>query len=354
MSATVAPTSSTPALRRWLSRNVWVWAVIASIVLWLLGCAISGQFSFKLLLVNATLAIFMALAGIAQMTVITSGDGSFDLSLPYTVTFTAFISAGIFGPSLANPLIGIVLALLVGIIAGVLNGLLVAVLKMPAMIASLSIGYIVYSATLLVENLPKTGVSEALSAFLVAQVDGAAPLLGVGIVIGVIVAIVLTLTPYGRRLHAMGQSRPAAALSGIKVNRMVVLTFAISGLLGGVVGVLLAAYNGGAFPGMGDVYLLGSVAAVVVGGVPVSGGKSSVPAAMIGALVMTLLTTDLALSKLDPGLQDVLEGVVLIAIVTASQAGRNRRRRPQSSATAFGGEASPFRSRIGAEVKSIS
>jgi ribose transport system permease protein len=311
--------------RSWVSRNVWIWAVIASLVLWLAACAFTGSFSIKLLLVNATLATFLALAGVAQMTVIASGDGSFDLSLPYVITISALISAGVVEQLKASVVYGIVLAIIIGIIIGCVNGLLTTLLKMPAMVASLSVGYIVYSAILVVGGHPVTGVSKGLGDFLKIQFGGASMLLVIGIVIGVLMAILLGATVYGRRLHAMGQSRAAANLSGIRVNRMVVYNFALSGLLGSLVGILLAAYNGGAFQNIGDVYLLGSVAAVVVGGVPVTGGRSSVPATMLGALVMTLLITVLEVSKLPAGVQDIVEGVAVIVIVIVAQLGRTRR-----------------------------
>ncbi len=308
----------------WRSRNVWIWSLAASLALWLLACLVSGTFSLRLLLINATLATFLGLAGVAQMIVITSGDGSFDLSLPYIITISAMLSAGVLGHAHSGVVYGLVLALAAGLLIGVLNGVLTAGVRMPAMVASLSVGYIVYSGILGLENIQTTGVSPGLSNFLRAQADGAAMVLVVAAVIGVLIALLLTATVYGRRLHAMGQSRPAAQLSGIPVNRMIIYNFALAGLLGAVVGIILAAYDGGAFQNIGDPYLLGSVAAVVVGGVPVTGGRSSVPATMLGALVMTLLITVLEVSKLSAGLQDVLEGIAVIIIVVIAQLGRAR------------------------------
>jgi ribose transport system permease protein len=311
----------------WRSRNVWIWSLAASLALWLLADLISGSFSLRLLLVNATLATFLGLAGVAQMIVITSGDGSFDLSLPYVITMSAILSAGVLGRAHSGALYGLTLALVAGLVTGLLNGVLTAVVRMPAMVASLSVGYVAYSAILGLENIQTTGVSQGLSNFLRGQVDGAATVLIIAAVIGVLVAVLLTATVYGRKLHAMGQSRVAAELSGIRVPRMIVCNFALAGLLGAVVGILLAAYDGGAFQNIGDPYLLGSVAAVVVGGVPVTGGRSSVPATMLGALVMTLLITVLEVSKLSAGLQDVLEGVAVILIVVTAQLGRTRQGR---------------------------
>jgi ribose transport system permease protein len=326
----MTPPAQAPPTRRaaaWATRNFWIWSLAAALALWLLADALTGSFSVKLLLVNASLATFLGLAGVAQMIVITSGDGSFDLSLPYVITISAMLSAGVLGRAHSNAVYGIVLALITGTAIGCVNGALTSVLKMPAMVASLSVGYIVYSAILVLENLQFTGVSSTLGNFLRAETDGAAVVLAITAVLAVLAAILLTATVYGRHLHAMGQSRPAARLSGIRVNRMIVYNFALAGLLGAIVGVLLAAYDGGAFQNIGDVYLLGSVAAVVVGGVPVTGGRSSVPATMLGALVMTLLVTVLEVSKLAAGVQDILEGVAVIVIVVFAQLGRTRQSR---------------------------
>jgi ribose transport system permease protein len=314
-------------LRSLTSRHVWIWAAAASIVLWLIGCGLGHSLSTRLLFVNATLAIFLALAGIAQMVMITSGDGSFDLSLPYTITISALFSAGVLGGAGPGHLWAILEALLVGLVIGLVNGLLTAYLAMPAMIASLASGYVVYSVILILQVKAASGtsgVSTGLATFLHREADGASSLLAIGIVVAVMVGLILTRTVYGRYLHAMGQSRRAARFAGINVSRMIVANFAIAGFLGAGIGILLAAYDGGAFQNLGSPYLLGSVGAVVVGGNPVSGGKSSVTATMFGALVMTLLLTVLELSGLSAGYQDIIDGAAVIAIVCAAQVGRTQ------------------------------
>ncbi len=306
-------------------RYPWLWAAAASIVLWLIGCAIGGSLSTRLLFVNMTLATFMALAGIAQMVIITSGDGSFDMSLPYTITIAALFSAGVLGNAGPGHLWAILEALLVGLVIGVANGLLTAYFEMPALIASLASGYVVYSVVLVLQVKAASGasgVSGGLDTFLHHQVDGLSIVLALGIVVAVMAGGILTRTVYGRYLHAMGQSRAAARLAGISIPRMIVANFAIAGFIGAGIGILLAAYDGGAFQDLGSPYLFGSVGAVVIGGNPVSGGKSSVTATLFGALVMTLLLTVLELSKLSPGYQDVIDGAAVISIVCAAQLGR--------------------------------
>ncbi|MDR2253120.1 MAG: ABC transporter permease [Bifidobacteriaceae bacterium] len=314
------------AARKWTGQHAWVWAVLAAIALWLSAGLISGSVSLRLLAVNASLATFLGLAGVAQMTVIASGDGSFDLSLPYVITFSAVISAGVAASTPTGELISLLVAPLTGIGIGCVTGLLTVWLRMPAMIASLAVGYAVYTGVLVLGSQQSSTASATLGAFIKRQVGGFSVLLACGIAVAVAVAIALTRTNYGRRLHAMGQNRTAAYLSGIRVRRMVLYNFALSGLLAGIVGTLLAAYNDGAFQNMGNTYLLASVAAVVIGGVPVTGGRSSVPAAMVGALVMTLLITILEMSPMGAGYRYILEGLCMILIVVVAQVARRRNR----------------------------
>lgn len=300
----------------------WPWG--AAILLWLVACAISGGFSVRLLLVSLTLAVFLALAGLGQMVVLASGDGSFDLSLPYTITLAGYLSSGVIP---APPAIRILVAIVLGVFVGAANGILTAALKLPGIIASLAIGYVLFSAILFVQGDSATEVSPGLANFVHTEVGGASAVLVIEVVIAVLVAGLLARMVYGRYLSAMGQSREAAKRAGIPVARMIVTNFVVCGVLAGIVGVLLAAYDNGAFAEMGDVYLLGSVGAVVVGGTPVSGGRTSVAGTLAGALVMTVLVSMLELTKASAGAQNLAEGLVVIAVVvTAGVAARLRDR----------------------------
>lgn len=319
-----APTPSAAGrlpFRRLSAGKIWPWA--AAIALWLIACAVSGGFSFRLLLVSLTLAVFMGLAGLGQMTVLASGDGSFDLSLPYTITLAGYISAGAIDVPAPER---ILIAVAGGMVVGAANGVLTSVLKFPGIIASLAIGYVLFSVILFVEGHSATSISGGLSGFIRLQADGASAVLVIEVAIALVVAALLARTVYGRFLHAMGQSRRAAALAGVPVKRMIVVNFAVCGVLAGCVGVLLAAYDGGAFADMGDVYLLGSVAAVVVGGTPVSGGRTSVAGTVAGALIMTLLVTMLELTNASPGAQDLAEGLAVIVVVAGAGAAARIRR----------------------------
>ena len=309
-----------------LRDSAWLWPLLGSLVLWIAACLISHGVSFKLLFLNATLASFLALLGLGQMTVITSGDGSIDLSMPYVLTLSAYVSAAVMNGSNANLLAGIVLALVVSLAVGLLNGLMIALLKIPAIITTLAAGYIVYTVLLQI-SASKAGAyatSPGLQGFVHAQVDGLSAVVVIALAAGVVLAWILRASVYGRSLVAMGQSRSAAKLAGIPIRRMVLLNFLISALLGSISGLLLGAFDGGAFVNMGNAYLLTSIGAVVIGGTLISGGKSSVVGTLGGALLLTLIVTVLELSKIAIGFQDVIEGLLLVVFVLLSQGMRTQ------------------------------
>ena len=298
-----------------LVRQHWMMPLLGAAVLWLATAAITGTLSLRLLLLNATLATFLALAGLAQMAVVASGPGSFDLSIPYVIVLAAFTASAVMHASNSMIVPGILAGLGVGVGAGLLNGLLVIGPRIPPIVATLAVGYILFTPALQLQGPAAAGPSPSVVNLVHRQIDGASPVLIITLVICVMVALLFSRTVFGRQLHAVGQNRQAAALAGVKVSKIIVGVYLVSGLLGAATGILLAAYNAGAFINMGNVYLLGSLAAIVLGGTPVSGGVSSVAGTAIGALVITLLITVLQLSNLSAGWQDILEGLVVITVV---------------------------------------
>jgi ribose transport system permease protein len=301
----------------------WIGALLAAVVLWLVGGASSGGISLAFLAVNATLAGFLALAGVAQMTVMASGGGAFDLSLPYVVTFSAYLmSAGLLGGSV---IAGIAISLVMGVAAGLLNSLLVWKLRIPPIVATLATGYILYSLIVAIQQASDGVDSSAFQAVLRAQFGGFTGVFVICMLTLVAMAVLFTQTGYGQRLHAMGQGREAARLSGIRIGLMTVANFVISGVLAAWLGVLIATYQGGPSADLGTTYLLGSVAAVVVGGTSISGGRTSVLGTLLGAFVLTFVLTDLIVWQISPGLQNVIQGLIVIATVSVTRLIESRR-----------------------------
>lgn len=307
------------------SRLSWMGALAASAALWLLAGAVTGTLSFSFILANATIAAFLALAGAAQMTVIASGPGNFDLSLPYIVTFSAYVvSGGLLGQG--HVAASLALALAIGALVGAINALLIVRLRIPSIVATLASGYILYSFIVAIQNRGfgrVGGVFEDLLRGRIAEVSGA---LIAAMLTLALLALVLRRTVFGLQLHAMGQNGEAARLAGVPRGWLTLGTFALSGLLSAWLGALLATYQGGVSADLGRIYLLGSVAAVVVGGTRISGGITSVIGTALGALVLVLTQSDLVLLKFSVGAQYVIQGLIVLITVSLvairSQTGR--------------------------------
>jgi ribose transport system permease protein len=307
-----------------MARNQWSWAASGSGVLWIIACVLSHRVSVQLLLVNCTLASFLVLVALGQMVVITSGDGSFDLSLPYTLMLSAFVSGIVMSGSGRGLVPGIAAGLAASCVVGIVNAMLIVLLRVPPVIATLATGYITYSVILQMSGATQAAPSPGLKRFALSQLHGASPVAGVVIILCVLLLAVLVKTRFGFYLEAMGQGRRAAQLAGVPITRMVVVNFVVSALMGGLAGLLLVGFDGGAFLTMGNPYLLGPIGAVVIGGTLIGGGRWSVAGTMAAGLFLTLLVTVMELSKLPIGYEDVLEGLVVIGFIVVASVVRRR------------------------------
>jgi ribose transport system permease protein len=311
-------------LRRAVSRNTWIWAVLGSVLLWVVISIMTGRFSLHQISVSATLASFLVLLSLGQMTVITSGNGAIDLSSQYTVALAAYVSSIL--TSNYGLLVGLMVPLAVCALVGVVIGVINLTLRVPPMITTLAVGFVIYSVVLIVSRMT-TGMPSAGMAWFTQtlRILGLSPMIYVAAAVAVIMGIVMYRTTFGKRLHAVGQNRTAAALAGIRVPRVVISAFVTSSVLAGVAGTLMGGYFGGASQDFGVAYLMTSVAATVIGGTSAAGGRSSVAGAVAGSLLLTLMITFLNLTMLPASWQKIIQGGLLMVILIASvPKGRHR------------------------------
>lgn len=327
LSSDVSPISVDPQAGFWrgLLKRSWIGALVAAFALWALAGFVTGSLSLSFIVANATIAAFLAIAGTAQMTVIASGPGNFDLSLPYVITFGAYVmSAGLLGEG--NFFGSLLLSLFVGVVAGALNAVLVVKLRIPAIVATLASGYMVYSLIVSVQSGGFSRVGGLFETVLRTRIIGISGVFAISLLTLALVAFIFKRTVFGLNLHAMGQSGEAARLAGIRRGATILGAFVISGVLGAWLGVLLATYQGGVSSDLGRNYLLGSVAAVVVGGTRITGGVTSVLGTAIGALVLTLAQSDLILLQFSAGAQYLVQGlIVLLTVSLVAVRSRNTR-----------------------------
>jgi ribose transport system permease protein len=135
-------------------------------------------------------------------------------------------------------------------------------------------------------------------------------------------ALVTRRTRFGRHLYAVGGSERAAALSGLRVDRIKLAAYTLGGALAGVGGVLTAARLDSATPNAGVGYELDSIAAVVIGGTSLSGGRGSIIGTVLGCLIIGVLNNGLVLLQVSPFWQQVVKGFVILAAVAIDRASR--------------------------------
>jgi D-xylose transport system permease protein len=142
------------------------------------------------------------------------------------------------------------------------------------------------------------------------------------LVLALLFSFIATRTVFGRRIFAIGGNSEAAFLSGIKIKWNTLLVFSISGLLSGIAGIIYTARLGSAAPDAAKGYELYAVAACVIGGTSLSGGKGTIFGAIIGALIMASLDSGMSILNVDPFFQDIIKGTVLVVAVYLDVAGK--------------------------------
>lgn len=327
-------------LINWAHTHRWIWSALAVLLFWGVLSTITNRFSIASLSGILLSASFLTVAGIGQMFVVTTGRGNIDLSIPSVLTLNAYIALLTVRGQDADLAFGVLVALAVGLAVGVFNAALVVRIKVPAIIATLATGYVLATATLLANrSIHGFAVSPALKLLAAGRVFGAPIMLLICAALISATEFALRRTVYGRTLSAVGQSRAAARLAGIAVDRVITIAFVISAMLASLLGLVLGAYVGGAFLEMGQPYLLQSIAAVVVGGTLIFGGSATAIGVFFASVLLILLVTLMQIMQLPPGSQDMLQGLVVILVLAL--AGRSAIRTTIRPGASFPHEASP-------------
>jgi ribose transport system permease protein len=273
-------------------KKLWI-AFLLIIFLFILGeVSVSNFLSISQILLTVKLSAFIALFGLCQMIVIASGGSGLDLSVGYTATMTAVFTASIMDGKNGNLWLAILVALGVGMGVGLCNGLLTAYLKLPPLVVTLAMANIlqgiinVYTA-----GADITGKHSPILRTIAARFTGKFPnMLFILIIVGVLVTIILYKTKWGLALFGVGSNETAAYLSGVNQKRIRCIAFLISGVLASLIGLLLIGYMGMAFKDMGSNYVMPSIAAVVVGGVSLTGGEGNYLGVILGSIFLQTLT----------------------------------------------------------------
>jgi ribose transport system permease protein len=303
-------------------------AFLLIIFLFVLGeIVVETFFSFGQILLTIKLAAFIALFGLCQMVVIASGGSGLDLSVGYTATITAVFTAAIMDGQNSNLWMAILVALGLGIAVGLVNGVLTAYFKLPPLVVTLAMANIlqgvinVYTAG---RNI--TGRPSPVLQIIAAKSSGIFPnILFILLIVTPIVMIIMYKTKWGLKLFGSGSNETAAYLSGVNVKMVRCTAFIISGTLASLLGLLLLGNMGIAFKDMGSNYVMPSIAAVVVGGVSLTGGDGNYLGVILGAIFLQTLSNLLvALGWGDAGKWTGF-GIVLFVLLIVYVSNRRRR-----------------------------
>ncbi len=304
------------AIKTFLNDKYWIWAFLGSLILWLVIGIVTSKLNVQSLLSNGTSAAFLAIPALGQMYVVSCGRGAIDLSIPGVITLTAFLSTGIIDGLNANVFHGMLICLAVGAAIGLTNSIIVLFLRIPPIIATLSMGYVLTTASLIYnEGFSTFKMSPFLLTLSRGKVGGIPWIIILVIALGALAAFVMHRTVYGRNLTAVGQNIKAAHLSGINTNRTQMIAYIISGVFAGLAGVFIASRVGGAFLGMGNTYLLETVGAVVIGGTLIFGGRSTIVGTLFGCMFLVLIVTAMQVAGLPIGTQNIVKGALIILVL---------------------------------------
>ena len=321
-------------VKRFVKNNSWVYVAVVTILLWILMGATTGSLSVRTLIDNAYTASFLAMIALGQMLVVTTGRGAIDLSLPGMVTLGAYVSMGLCNGQDSMVLPALAVVILCGVVVGLCNSLMVIYLKLPAIIATMAMNYIIVTATMLINNSFNVFTSPPILASIAKTRIAGIPLM-VFLVIGLALLIhyLLSSTTYGKSLLAMGQNLEAARLAGVRVVKVEILTYLFAAVLAGLAGALISARVTGAYLGMGDNYQMESIACCVVGGTLMSGGRANTIGTLIGSVFLYMIVSAMQLLGADAGMQSYVKGALIIIVLLfgASESVSTRRRKPAST-----------------------
>jgi len=273
----------------------------------------------------------------AGQTIVIIGGG-LDLSIAAMMAVTAVSAARLMeGQGEEFGIVAVVLILLLGAGLGAVNGLTVVLTRIPDIVVTLSFFFIWEGVALLILSSPGGDVADWLrdlilgtvgSSVIPVEISEWAPKALILLVITLAaVWVPVRRSRLGRWIYAIGSNRQAAFRSGVPVNRTKIASYAITGLLAAMGGLVLLMITGTGNPVQGP-YLLTSVAAVVLGGVSLAGGKGGLVGPIVAIFILRLIRQDLVFLSVDPNVAQVVEGLIMVGLVLLGgiTAMRSRRR----------------------------
>ena len=254
--------------------------------------------------------------------------GGIDLSIGTATALVAIIVGKTVQGLGLNVWAGILVGLIVGGLFGMINGLLITMLRLPPFIATLAMMKAAQGLALIISDMKPVlfttdvkGWDSIATGNIIPKIPNGVLILFIG---AIIAAIILNKTVVGRYTFAIGSNEAATKLSGVKVNKWLIAIYGIGGVYVGMAAVVLTSRLGSARPDLGLGYELEAIAAVIIGGTSLLGGKGTISGTVIGALIMAVLVNGLRILELQQEWQYVITGIVIVIAVWGDNVRRRR------------------------------
>jgi ribose transport system permease protein len=312
----------------WARANAWALALIGFLALLLVFTRmIQPTYGVTGIQGLAISVLPLAFAAVAQAIVVISGG--IDLSIGSMMAMTSIVAAMLMRGQSAEFAVAVVIGvLLLGIVLGAINGAVIVVTRVPDIVVTLAMLFVWAGAALLVSPRPGGAAADWLRQLVLGSV-GSEWIPKAAVLLLALVAIVwipVRRSRLGLALYATGSNQLAAFRSGVPVLRIKVVAYMLTGLFAAIAGLSLTASTGVATPVPGPYTLL-SVAAVVLGGVSLAGGRGGVLGPILAVLILELIRTDMTFLRWDPNYAVVAQGILLVGVVMVGSLVQRRRSR---------------------------
>lgn len=269
---------------------------------------------------------FISIVAIGQAGLLIIGE--LDLSVGAMAGLTGILGGLMMVNYGVPPFLALFFCLCIGALLGIFNGLLVTKLKLHSLVVTIGTTGIFTGLNLVLsKGKAITGIPKEILFFGQSDVFGKLPFPFV-VMLGVlaIYLVATSLTPFGRYMYAIGNSLETARILGIRVDLVRISVFMIAGILSALAGILMLARLGSAQPTIGDTWVLNSIAAPVIGGVPTTGGMGSPFGALLGAAIIGVIENLIVLKNVSPYWQTAVSGTIVVCAIALDSFSRNRRK----------------------------
>lgn len=316
------------ALVSWARRNAWSLGLLAFLVALLVFTKlIQRNYGVSGIQGLAISVLPLAMAAVAQAIVVIAGG--IDLSIGSLMALTNVVAAVLMKGQSDQFAVAVVIGVLVlGFALGAVNGTVVVLTRVPDIVVTLAMSFVWAGCALLVLNTPGGGAAKWLKDLVLGSVGNEwIPKAAVALVLVVMVIwLPIRRSRFGLSLYAIGSNQLAAFRSGVSVGRTKILAYSLTGLFAALGGLSLTASTGIGTPVPGPYTLL-SVAAIVLGGVSLAGGRGGVFGPVVAVVILALIRTDMTFLNLNPNFATTAQGVILIGVVMVGTLFQLRRSR---------------------------